>query len=191
MDGLFELRDDPQSYLYYYYSKQLHFLQKVFDALEIPFTLLDEWALQHSHPNLYAVEKLTYEAEFLSALISFLPKMRLGGEESDKSEVRHRLVEIARRATPMEKEVDSWLLHRNVDSYLTAYLSRNYSSHSWFPQQAFLASQRGNDSLRFEYICVVLPTTIVFIILGHSLSLLYSGSEEITPGLHFTAVGHQ
>lgn len=91
----------------------------------------------------------------------------------------------------MEEEMDLWLLHRNLDSYLTPYLSRKYSNHSWFPHRAFLASQRGNDSMRFEYICVILPTIIVFIILGHSLSLLYSGSEEINPGLHFTAVGHQ
>jgi hypothetical protein len=39
---LFELRDDPKSYLYYYHSHSLFFLQRSFDALEIPFTLLKE-----------------------------------------------------------------------------------------------------------------------------------------------------
>lgn len=177
IDGLFELRDDPKSYLYYYYSPQLAQLELRFQSLSLPFTLLQEIDLQHSHPNLYAVTKLNGESLYLSAIVCFVPNMK------------SKPLAIAPNLS-LEENKD-WLLHKNLDSYLTSYFSKKYASHSWLPQRAFLAAQRGNDSRRFEYICVILPTLIVFIILAHSLSLLYSGSEEITPGLHFTAVGHQ
>jgi hypothetical protein len=147
------------------------------------------------------VEKMTYEAPYLSAILTLLPVMVIKGEVTEKETdgvgpftpvyILRGLVRALRRPSSMEKDKKGWILHKYLDTYLSTYFSRKYSSHSWFPQKAFLASQRGNDSIRFEYSCVILPTIIVFIILGHSLSLLYSGSEEITPGLHFTAVGHQ
>lgn len=126
MDGLFELRDDPQSYLYYYYSKQLHFLRKAFEVLEVPFTLLEEWALQHSHPNLYLVKKLSYEAEYLSAILSFLPKQAIKSR-SGESEI---FLDPEAEGSILRKEKESWLLHKTLDNYLTPYFSRAYSGNS-------------------------------------------------------------
>ena len=176
-DALFELRDDPKSYLYYYYPEQLNTLKKIFIELAIPLEVLDEIALKDSTPDLYAVNKLTAEASYISGILCVLPVYIKAPNAITFSKY------------PDEKQL--WLLHKHVDSYITPYFSRNYSTNSWFPHQAFLTAQKGNDSLAFEYSCVIIPTIIVFIILVHSLSLLYSGSEEINPGLHFTAVGHQ
>lgn len=83
-----------------------------------------------------------------------------------------------------------WQKHRALDIHLVPLFSMKYSVHS-NPYKAFFSVQKGNDSRLFEYICVFLPTTVVITILSHSLSLLYSGVEEISPGLHFTAIGHQ
>jgi cytochrome c oxidase subunit 2 len=83
-----------------------------------------------------------------------------------------------------------WIALRALDIHLVALFSKKYSLHQ-HPYNAFFLVQKGNDSRLFEYICVFLPTTVVVTILSHSLSLLYSGAEEISPGLHFTAIGHQ
>lgn len=83
-----------------------------------------------------------------------------------------------------------WQAYRAMDIHLVPLFSKKYSLH-FNPYNAFFSVQKGNDSRLFEYICVFLPTTIVITILSHSLSLLYSGAEEISPGLHFTAIGHQ
>lgn len=41
-DALFELRDDPESYLHYYYHEQVLFVRDLMVEMEIPFTLLEE-----------------------------------------------------------------------------------------------------------------------------------------------------
>lgn len=186
-DALFELRDDPESYLHYYYHEQVLFVRDLMVEMEIPFTLLEQWNLEKAHPNLQAVVKLNAESNHFSSILCFVPPLR--EEASDPNPV----VEVSEESKVLFtlQQSSQWLLHRRLDSYFTPYFSRQYARHSWLPQRAFLATQRGNDSLRFEYICVILPTLIVFIILAHSFSLLYSGSEEVTPGLHFLAVGHQ
>lgn len=188
-DMLFELRYDPKSYLHYYYPKQLALLLELFLESGIPLTALDEVVLKESHPDLYLTHKLTAEEDYYALILCTLPHTTI---TIPTFTFRPRLSGLRLTASyELPEQRPLWILHKSLDSYLGSYFSRQYSTQSWLPQEAFLAAQKGNDSLPFEYTCVILPTIIVFIILAHSLSLLYSGSEEINPGLHFTAVGHQ
>ena len=183
-DSLFIFRDDPKSYLYYYYPKQLAILKEIFLETKVPLTVLDEIGVPGPeelaiNKSLYLVDKFSAEESYYTLILCTL-----------RHSFRTPQIILSTAHDSLEQR-PLWLLHKNLDSYLGSYFSRQYSTQSWVPYQAFLASQKGNDSLPFEYSCVIIPTLIVFIILVHSLSLLYSGSEEITPGLHFTAVGHQ
>jgi hypothetical protein len=116
IDALFELRDDPKSYLYYYYPEQLATLKKILIELAIPLEVLDEIALKDSTPDLYAVNKLTAEAAYISGILCVLPVY----VKSPNS--------ITFSNYPDEKQL--WLLHKHVDSYITPYFSRNYSTNS-------------------------------------------------------------
>ena len=115
-NSLFELRDDPKSYLYYYYSKQLALLQKRFDDISLPFTLLQELDLQYTHPNLYAVNKVHAESFYFSAIVCFVPNMK------SKPLAVNRELSLG--------ETKSWLLHKNLDNYLTSYFPRQYATQT-------------------------------------------------------------
>lgn len=139
-DGLFELRDDPESYLYYYFGEQLNFLQLLLREMEIPFTLLDNLALEKAHPDLYVKHKLTAESDYFSSILCFLPSSMEPGENQHSSQLSAEELEEAKKADrtarvnasmlSFGKETSLWSQHRSLDSYLTPYFSRHYSSQS-------------------------------------------------------------